>query len=103
MVFHDITIANSSDIITVDFGLRNPNQAVRNCTICDTVTEIPTAQCESLVALYDSTGGDNWTNNDNWKQTNTPCTVLPSITLAVTNRQVTDIALENNFKSESLP
>ncbi|MDM8565756.1 PKD domain-containing protein [Candidatus Halobeggiatoa sp. HSG11] len=40
---------------------------------CDEVTEIPKVQCEALVALYDSTGGDNWTRNDGWKVTNTPC------------------------------
>jgi len=42
-------------------------------TDCNTVTEIPIAQCEALVALYDSTDGDNWTNNAGWKTTNTPC------------------------------
>ncbi|MEK8017399.1 MAG: LamG-like jellyroll fold domain-containing protein, partial [Candidatus Parabeggiatoa sp.] len=40
---------------------------------CNSVTEIPTAQCEALVALYDSTDGDNWTNNEGWKTTDTPC------------------------------
>jgi Leucine-rich repeat (LRR) protein/PKD repeat protein len=42
-------------------------------TDCTAVTEIPTAQCETLVALYDSTNGDNWKTNTGWKQTNTPC------------------------------
>ena len=27
---------------------------------CSTVTEIPQQECEALVALYDSTNGDNW-------------------------------------------
>jgi hypothetical protein len=28
-------------------------------TDCATVTEIPSTECEALVALYNSTGGDN--------------------------------------------
>ncbi len=36
-----------------------------NCT--DTATTgIPQIQCESLEALYESTNGDNWTDNTNW-------------------------------------
>ena len=41
---------------------------------CQHVTEIPPAECEALVALYDSTDGDNWGNNDGWLETTTPCT-----------------------------
>jgi Leucine-rich repeat (LRR) protein len=40
---------------------------------CDTVTEIPQAECKALVALYNSTNGDNWRNNSGWMDTNTPC------------------------------
>lgn len=40
---------------------------------CGTVTEIPQIQCEALVALYESTNGDNWTTNTDWVETNTPC------------------------------
>lgn len=40
---------------------------------CQDVTEIPVSECEALVALYDSTDGDNWTDNTGWKQNNTPC------------------------------
>ena len=45
-------------------------------TICNDVTEIPKAECEALVTFYDSTNGDNWTNQiriDDWKVTNMPC------------------------------
>jgi len=41
---------------------------------CAAVSEIPQSECEALVALYNSTDGDNWTNNDGWLQTLTPCT-----------------------------
>jgi WD40 repeat protein len=41
---------------------------------CDSVTTIPKTECESLVALYDSTNGDMWANTARrWKQTNNPC------------------------------
>lgn len=40
---------------------------------CATQTEIPPSQCEGLVALYNATGGDNWTNKTNWLATDTPC------------------------------
>jgi Leucine-rich repeat (LRR) protein len=41
--------------------------------ICDDVTQIPTIECEALVALYESTDGDNWTKNEDWIVTDTPC------------------------------
>ena len=31
---------------------------------CDGVSEIPRAECDALVALYNSTNGPGWTNND---------------------------------------
>jgi hypothetical protein len=40
---------------------------------CNQVTEIPKKECQALVALYDSTDGDNWLDNTGWKVTNTPC------------------------------
>jgi len=42
-------------------------------TDCAIVTEIPEVECEALIALYDSTDGENWTNNTGWNVTNTPC------------------------------
>ena len=43
-------------------------------SICDTQSEIPKVQCETLVDLYNSTDGDNWTDNTGWTVTDTPCT-----------------------------
>mgnify|MGYP003490308748 FL=1 len=40
---------------------------------CSQVTDVPVSKCEALVALYDSTNGDNWINNTNWKETTTVC------------------------------
>ncbi len=36
------------------------------------VTEIPQDEYDALVALYNSTDGDNWTNNSGWLTNNTP-------------------------------
>jgi len=41
--------------------------------ICAAVTQIPSTECEALVALYNSTNGANWWHNTGWKVTNTPC------------------------------
>jgi Leucine-rich repeat (LRR) protein len=42
---------------------------------CQKVTEIPTAQCQTLLALYNSTNGKDWeeTPFNQWGVTNTPC------------------------------
>ncbi len=98
--FYDVNIANSSDTVTINFGLRDPSDPVRNCTICDTVTQIPTAQCQALIALYDNTDGDNWTNKASWKQTNTPCSWY-GVTCG--NGEITEIVLKDNNLSGTLP
>jgi len=54
-----------------DWKIRNPNCPVP--TNCNAVTEIPAAECQELLSLYNSTGGANWTNKTGWNQTNTPC------------------------------
>jgi hypothetical protein len=40
---------------------------------CQMVTEISQIECESLLQLYNSTDGSNWTNNYGWNVTNKPC------------------------------
>ncbi|MEN8217501.1 MAG: S8 family serine peptidase, partial [Pseudomonadota bacterium] len=40
---------------------------------CKKVTDISKKECQTLVALYDSTKGAKWTNNAGWKTTNSPC------------------------------
>ena len=49
-------------------------------TNCTEVTEIPQIECEALVALYNSTDGENWDfetwgleGTEIWMRTNTPC------------------------------
>jgi Leucine-rich repeat (LRR) protein len=46
---------------------------VLSFTNCASQSEIPTTECDALVALYNSTNGANWTNHTDWLQTNTPC------------------------------
>jgi len=40
---------------------------------CDSISQIPQAECEALVALYNSTGGPNWGSRDGWLTSNEPC------------------------------
>lgn len=44
-------------------------------TDCSTQPQIPQAECEALVALYDSTNGPNWTDSpgNGWNRTQAPC------------------------------
>ncbi len=69
-------------------------------TDCNAVTEIPTEQCEALVALYDSTDGDNWKDKTDWKQTNTPCSWKG---IVCSDGQVTEINLFQNRLKGNLP
>ena len=69
-------------------------------TDCSIVTEVPQAQCEGLVTFYESTNGDNWTNNTGWKQTNTPCSWYG---IACANGEVVTINLNTNNLSGTIP
>ena len=60
---------------------------------CSTVTEIPVSECEALVSFYDSTEGSNWTNNDNWLITDTPCNWFG---ISCENDHVTEIVFRDN-------
>ncbi|MEN8218851.1 MAG: Calx-beta domain-containing protein [Pseudomonadota bacterium] len=44
-----------------------------NSDLCKKVTGISKKECQALIALYDSTDGENWTNNTGWKATKSPC------------------------------
>jgi len=67
---------------------------------CGDVTEIPQAECEALVALYESTDGDNWTDNTGWLETNTPCSWYG---VACADSNVIRISRWNNQLSGSVP
>lgn len=40
---------------------------------CDLVTEVPRAECDALLALYNGTQGRQWVNRDGWLSNHTPC------------------------------
>ena len=46
---------------------------IQAATDCNAVTEISKDECESLLELYNSTNGANWTDNTGWNVTNRPC------------------------------
>jgi len=74
-----------------------PNQVG---TDCNAVTEISTIECQSLLELYNSTDGANWTNNEGWNLTNTPCSWYG---VTCENRGVTKLSLFDNQLSGSIP
>jgi hypothetical protein len=69
-------------------------------TTCRDVTQMPEAQCNTLVALYDNTAGANWTNNTGWKQTDTPCS-WHGVTCS--GGEVTQISLSSNQLTGPIP
>ena len=55
--------------------LLSPSEAQAQPFNCATdQSQIATAECEALVALYTSTNGGSWTDNTGWLATGTPCT-----------------------------
>ena len=67
---------------------------------CDTVTEIPQAECQALIVLHNSTNGASWQNNDGWLQTNTPCGWYGVKCQA---RRVTELSLLGNNLEGTIP
>jgi hypothetical protein len=67
---------------------------------CAAVTEIPCAECEALVELYHSTGGEYWVNRNNWLTTSTPSDWFG---VEVTDGHVTRLSLAYNGLAGSLP
>lgn len=65
---------------------------------CDTVTEVSKDTCAALVALYNSTHGENWTNHTGWLTTNTPCSWY-----GIRCAGVMEINLSNNNLVGTLP
>src|SRR5690606_21351457 len=68
----DPALATPLSITTPGETISNIDFSAPPPTFCDSVTEIPQAECEALVALYTSTDGANWIDNTNWLVTTTP-------------------------------
>ncbi|MDM8568066.1 choice-of-anchor Q domain-containing protein [Thiotrichales bacterium HSG1] len=73
--------------------------------ICTTQLEIPQAECETLVALYDSTNGASWSDNgtNNWNITTTPCTSSPWVGITCTGGYVTSISRNGQNLNGTIP
>jgi Leucine-rich repeat (LRR) protein len=67
---------------------------------CAIVTEIPTTECEALVALYNNTDGANWRRNEGWDITNMPCSWDG---VECQDGHVSQISLSNNQLTGSIP
>jgi Leucine-rich repeat (LRR) protein len=69
-------------------------------TICNDVKEISHAECQSLVELYETTGGEKWKNRKNWLKTKTPC---QWIGVTCENNSVVSLKLSKNKLSGTMP
>ncbi|HEX2905742.1 MAG TPA: leucine-rich repeat domain-containing protein [Phototrophicaceae bacterium] len=67
---------------------------------CNSVTEIPTLECQALIALYTSTNGSGWANHTNWETTTTPCSWYGVV---CSSGHVTQLNLYTNQLSGRLP
>lgn len=102
------------------------NLDVLAATDCLVQTDIPQSQCQTLVDIYNSTGGASWNDSpsNNWNVTNTPCSwtgvTCNSGNVTIVNRSgknlvgsipntlnnlssLTSLALASNQLSGSLP
>ena len=80
-------------------GVTPAKSAVVNCADT-TTTGIPQAECEALVALFNSTGGDAWTNKTNWL---TDSAISSWYGVVVSSGHVTELQLYTNNLTGSLP
>ncbi len=69
---------------------------------CENIKDVPKRECEALVALYNSTNGDSWTNNDGWLQNNNVCG-WHGITCDDNHVRVRGVSLQNNNLYGVLP
>ena len=67
---------------------------------CSTVSDVPQAECEALVSLYESNNGEGWTLKDNWLETST---VGNWYGITVESGHVVEINLDLNNLNGSFP
>jgi subtilisin family serine protease len=102
----DETVIISLDNVTGSAILDVPDTAVLTITdddlptLCMTVTEIPLAECQALVNIYNSTDGALWKNNSGWNVTNTPCSWHG---IQCSGGHITRLYLQYNHLSGTIP
>lgn len=67
---------------------------------CTTVTDIPQAECETLVIIYNSTNGTGWTNSSGWLSSSTACSWFG---ISCSDGHVIRLQLYQNNLSGSIP
>ncbi|MBW2733625.1 MAG: hypothetical protein JRH20_14650 [Deltaproteobacteria bacterium] len=65
--------AATSDAATLDAATSDAATPDTVASVCQTQTEIPVAECQILVTLYNETNGNSWTDASGWLATATPC------------------------------
>jgi Leucine-rich repeat (LRR) protein len=95
-------------IVVVGSFLAIPNQTqivlakpLAGFTTCAAQIQIPAAECEALVALYNSTNGAGWYPHAGWLQTNAPCSWY-GVTCG-NGISVTELSLHYNQLTGSIP
>ena len=84
---------------TVQEAPKRPKKVV-SPTLCVDVAQIPQQECRALVALYKSTDGDSWVNNDGWLETLSP-SQWHGVTVA--DGHVTELYLPENGLQGHIP
>ncbi len=107
--FNLFSLTNNCGLIAYDAAQetvlndKDPEWQTRNTncpTDCNTVTEIPVAECQDLLNLYNTTNGPNWLNKTGWNATNTPCSWYG---VSCSGGHVTQLGLNDNQLVGPLP
>jgi uncharacterized repeat protein (TIGR02543 family) len=72
-------------------------------TDCQKAPLMPVEQCETLLALYRSTNGSGWRNQEGWNTTNEPCKFALVKCSEDGNGNVIELNLHQNLLKGSLP
>ena len=92
-----VTIRNNAVLRTSD---SSPNE--RKEQVIDLILPVTGTEREALTALYNATDGANWTDSTNWLDATKPLGEWYGVTTN-TDGEVTELDLENNELSGSLP
>ncbi|NIN35066.1 MAG: hypothetical protein GTN53_27740, partial [Candidatus Aminicenantes bacterium] len=101
----------SSDCLVKISDTAGPAADSSDAAFTISIVTIPAAERDALIALYNSTNGDNWNNNTNWRkpgdptQFNDPGTenTWYGVTCNVDNTQVDRIELNSNNLVGTIP